>query len=339
MSKYWDIGRVLPYQRRFNFINGPRSIGKTYTTQKFLIKKALNENKQFVYIVRTKQEIQSGAFEQAFEKVCDREYKDIEFKWENDTLLYKDACGCYIVLGYCLALSNYAKLKMRSFPQVYYWLMDEYMLEDNSTARYINGWREPDIALSLYHTIDREEDRVTCFFLGNNTTFYNPYHLHPAFHIPQIKPGGIWTSENVLFQWVQPSEELSESKKKSKFLRMIDGTDYSRYSIGGEYIEDNESFIEDKPGNTHFVFSVVYGGQTYGVWRDNNRLLTFIDQKVDPYGRVCYALDMNEHSSHTVLSKRDPYLNWLVKDFKNGNVRFVNGEVKKKAEMFIASII
>ena len=100
MSKYWDIGRILPYQRRFNFINGPRSIGKTYTTQKFLIKKALNENKQFVYVVRTKQEIQSGAFEQAFEKVCDREYKDIEFKWENDTLLYKDACGCYIVLGY-----------------------------------------------------------------------------------------------------------------------------------------------------------------------------------------------------------------------------------------------
>ena len=337
--KHWDINKILPYQRRFNFINGPRSIGKTYTTQKFLLEKALYKHKQFVYVVRTKQEIQNGCFEQAFKKVCDREYKDTEFKWENDTLYYKDDYESHEVIGYCLALSNYAKLKMRSFPNVYYWLMDEYMLEDNSTAKYINGWREPDIVLSLYHTIDREEDRVTCFFLGNNTTFYNPYHLHPAFNIPQIKPGGIWTSENVLFQWALPSQELMEDKKSSKFLRMIEGTDYSRYSIEGQYIEDSTAFLEEKPGTARYVFTIIYGGKSYGIWRDISRLLVYVDEKADMSCPIRYVLDMAEHTNTTMLGKKDLYLNWLAKNFKLGNVRFVNGEVKKKAEMFIASII
>ena len=51
--KYWDIGEILAYQRNFNFINGERSIGKSYTTLKFMIKKAIQTGCEFVYIVST----------------------------------------------------------------------------------------------------------------------------------------------------------------------------------------------------------------------------------------------------------------------------------------------
>jgi len=53
---YWNINEILPYQRNFNLIDSERTIGKTYTTEKFLIKKCMENSLQFVYIVRTKTE-------------------------------------------------------------------------------------------------------------------------------------------------------------------------------------------------------------------------------------------------------------------------------------------
>lgn len=61
MSKYLDLNKILPYQRNFNFINGERSIGKSYTIMKFVIKKCLKKGYEFVYIVRTKNQKKSGA--------------------------------------------------------------------------------------------------------------------------------------------------------------------------------------------------------------------------------------------------------------------------------------
>ena len=53
---YWNINEILSYQRNFNFINGPRSIGKTYTTLKHIIDNSIKRNKEFAYIVRTQDE-------------------------------------------------------------------------------------------------------------------------------------------------------------------------------------------------------------------------------------------------------------------------------------------
>ena len=38
---YWNINEIMSYQRNFNFINGARSIGKTYTTLKYCYRRAI----------------------------------------------------------------------------------------------------------------------------------------------------------------------------------------------------------------------------------------------------------------------------------------------------------
>lgn len=38
---HWNIYEILPYQRNFNFINSERSIGKTYTTEAYVIDKCI----------------------------------------------------------------------------------------------------------------------------------------------------------------------------------------------------------------------------------------------------------------------------------------------------------
>lgn len=344
--KYWNINQILPYQRCFNLINGERSIGKTYTCEKFCLERALTKGQEFVYLVRTQDEKKKGVMEKGFAKVIAQEFpkSHIETTTEEMVQVIEDEKGDVIeknVLGYCLALSEAVKIKKRSFPNVKWLIFDEYMLEEKQSSGYVNGWNEPDLFLSIYHTIDRERDKVICFLLGNNTSFYNPYHMHTAFNIPNINKGEIWYSENVLFQWAVSTEELKEEKSKCKFLKMIDSTEYGKYAKYGDYVDDNVEFIAERTVSARHVFAIEYEGKRYGVWSDSKIGKVFIDSKYDPDCSIIYALTINDHNENTMLTRAKTLtlLQWLAKNFKLGNVRFTSMIVKVKAEKAIALIL
>lgn len=346
MSKYWDIHKILPYQRNFNFINGERSIGKSYTTQKFLIKEALFKGREFVYIVRTQYEKKRGVLTEAFAKVVANEYGSYRFEGNSEEYyqcIENDETGKddKLLLGHCIALSEYMKIKKLSFPNVKYIIFDEYMLEDKNSSCYFRGSKEPDAFLNIYHTIDREEDRVVCFCLGNNTSFYNPYHMHPAFKIPKINKGEIWYSKNVLFQWAESSDELTADKNKSKFLEMIKDTEYANYAVKGEYIYDNNSLIMERTEKARLIFNVSYFSHTYGIWSDTGIGRIFVDDKYNPTHPLTLALTLNDHTENTMLTKgwQLTHIKWLAKNFKLGNVRYVSMEVKSKTEEMFYLIV
>ena len=342
--KYWDINKILPYQRCFNLINGERSIGKSYTTEKFLIKRALNKDEEFVYLVRTQDEKKNGVLEKAFEKVLQNEYADYQIESTKDEMtlvIDTEETEEKKTLGYCIALSEAIKIKKRSYPNVKYIMFDEYMLELKHGTSYVNGWNEPDLFLNIYHTIDREEDRVICFLLGNNTSFYNPYHLHPAFKIPTINKGEIWYNENVLFQWAESTTELAKEKSKCKFLKMIDKTEYGQYAKNGDYVDDNVNFIMKRTQSARHLFNLAYEGTIYGVWNDNKLGRIFIDDKYDPSCHISYALTLDDHTENTMLTRNKnlALLQWLSKNFKLGNVRFVDMKIKVKVEKAISLLL
>lgn len=345
-GKYWNIKAILPYQRCFNLINGERSIGKSYTVEGFFLERALQKGEEFIYLVRTQDEKKKGVFEKAFSKVIAQEFpKDnIETTTEEMELKIEDENGDPVetkTLGYCLALSEAVKIKKRSFPNVKWLMFDEYMLEEKQSSGYVNGWNEPDLFLSIYHTIDREQDKVICFLLGNNTSFYNPYHMHEAFNIPYVSKGDIWYSENVLFQWATGSDELQEDKAKCKFLKMIDKTDYGRYAKYGDYVDDNINFIGKRTEKSKHLFVIEFEGVSYGVWQDLKLGLVFIDSVYDKNTNLRYALTVGDHKENTLLtrSKSNNLLLWLAKNFKLGNVRFTDMKVKVKAEQAIKLIL
>lgn len=325
---YWDINKILPYQRNFNLINGERSIGKTYTTQKWVVGKCLEKQQQFVYLVRTQSEKKEGVLERAFEKVMTKEFPGLETAYTEETMSANGE-----IIGFCIAISESQKIKKRSFPNVYYIIFDEYMLEDSSRSNYVSGWKEPDLLLSIYHTIDREEDRVKVFMLGNNTSFFNPYHLHPAFNIQPIKQGQIWTSENVLYQWAEGSKDLKEKRATSKFGKMIQNTRYGEYASAGHFIEDNDDFIAVHDGKAQYEFTIICGGIQYGVFADQNKGLVYISDKTDPSCPFVYALTVDDHTENVMLTKGKPgALEWFSKCIKIGVVRFENMYIKKLTE-------
>lgn len=343
---HWNIYEILPFQRNFNLINGERSLGKTYTTQMFVIDKCIEKGWEFIYIVRTQDEKKKGVLEDGFKKVTNNEFKKQVFDYTTeDMYLVTESVDSPVIekkqIGYCVALSEAVKIKKRSFPNVKYMIFDEYMLEEKQAITYVNGWKEPDLLLSIYHTVDREEDRVICFMLGNNTKFHNPYHLHKAFNVPPIKKGGIWTSENVLFQYAVGGSKLKDKKSKSKFLRMIDDTDYGTYAKDGDYVYDNYSFIDKLTSTARYIMTLEYEGNNFGVYTDLNKGLIYINDKVDPSCPLKYALTLSDHKENTLLTRTKSInqLKWLADNYKQGNVRFVSMEIKMKIEKGIALLL
>lgn len=320
---YWEISVPLAYQRNFNFINGERSIGKTYTTLKYFIRRFISHKDEFIYITRTQMEKKNGILQAAFAKVVAQEYSEYDFSFNNETMKMENE-----VIGYCVALTEADKIKKRSFPFVRWMVFDEYMIDEKAGGRYVNGWNEPDSLLSIYHTADRERDVIKCFLLGNNITFFNPYHLHPAFNIPQIERGGIWTSENVLFQWAVASEEMKEEKSKSKFLRMIENTNYGVYASQGQYIYDDYSLIVGRSKDSKYVMTLHDNGTKLGVWHDRATNQICISPKFDPSCKTRVALEITDIAQDVVSCTISYHFKWLAELFKKGYVGFETMEFK-----------
>lgn len=339
-GKHFDLYRILPYQRNFNLINSVRSTGKTYTTQFYLLDKAIEKNIEFINIVRTKSQLNKNVFQKQFEKVIHEQYPNRKIKFTKDTAL--DVSGeVQKILGYCIALSSVEELKLTSFPGVDYMLFDEYVIEPKSSLKYVRGWDEPEYLLNLYHTVDRETDRVKVFMLANNIQWYNPYHIHPAFNIPGVDPGKIWCSDNVLFWNYLMTDDIKNIKENSKFINMIQGTQYSEYAQGGKYIFDNETFVKKMTGRLRCDCVLTYEGDNYGVFTSLNEGIIYLSDSYDPSCRFKYALTLEDHRENTLLtrSKNITHLNWLSKNFKMGNVRYTSQAVKTKLEKGISMIL
>lgn len=335
-GEYWNPYEILPYQRNFNFINSVRSMGKTYSLFGMFLKRWIKNKERFILLVRTVDEKKKGALQKWVEKVMSVEFPDFNYICTADEMCaaYNDEKGkkkSGEVIGYCRALSEAVKIKKQTFVGVRWMCLEEYMLEVKHWDLYVKGWSEPDLLLNIYHTVDRENDYVICFLLGNNTAFYNPYHMHKAFMIPPTEPGKIWLSENVLFQNYLPNSEMLDKKEKCKFLKMIEGSDYGEYALKGKYTGDNMDFIAQKTNRAVYSFSFYYNECCFGVWHDSSINLSFVSFKHGNANLTTYSLGHVQQGCR-VLEKTHVLSKWLKKRYLAGNLFFETMEIKMKCE-------
>lgn len=329
-SMWFSILPYLTLNRHFILINSQRETGKTYSTLKELIALCLKKDREIFYICRTKAELQAGALPDAFAKVLRNEYGNLQTRSTNEELSYNIGSEDepeWMRLAVCGALSDFQRLKKRSFPKVWYMLFDEYIIEKDSPMQYVRGEREPDILLNLYQTIDRGEDRVYCIMLGNTGTFYNPYHIHPVFNVRDPGPGRCRKSINLVFVHYAPPRSWAERMEKNLFAQMVRGSTYGSYAIDGEYIEDSPEFVEPRPENARPWFTLAVAGERVGLWRDPD--LVWASGAVDPSAPVV-SLDSTSHTEGTVYRSNAPQLRILSNAWALGMVRFDSQIVKSR---------
>lgn len=336
-GKYWNIKDILPYQRHFNFINSIRNMGKSYTTAGFFVERFLKNQEKFILLTRTAQEKKEGALSRWVDKVMFNEFPEVPYTCLGGDMYYtpeKDK-ATWKIMGYCRSLSEAIKVKKQSFVNVRWGCLEEYMLEPKHSELYVKGWREPDLLLNIYHTIDREEDKLTLFMLGNNTAFYNPYHLHPAFNIPPTERGEIWKSENVLFQFYEANQEMVEAKKKNKFLRMIEGTEYGSYALEGNYIGDKNDFIEERSGKSVFCFNIRANEFSCGVWSDYNTGIVYLSNKTNTGSGLSISIAGGINVNERGVNKQNSLIKWLAKNYMHGMVFYETPQLRLKGEEMI----
>lgn len=222
---------ILESKEHFIQLHGGRGSGKTYTTQKTIIEYCLLNDCEFCFCVPTKKLKDSGQLKKWLSKVLYREFSVYQTKFTTEYFFMRRyETDDWQLVGRCLALSgadNDSKNDSSIF-RVKFMVWDESMrikLDIHASEILI------DLFLTAYHTIDRDENRVTALFLGNALNKLDPVYEFFNVGVAELKkPGIIKRSFNKLSWYVPVPPDVEE--ETNTFRQMVKGTRYGEIASG-----------------------------------------------------------------------------------------------------------
>lgn len=316
-SMWYDVNRTLSHNCLFNFVVGPRGVGKTYSCKRRVIQNWLKKRQQFIYVRRYETEIDKkiGKF---FDDIRD-EFRGTDMYVKGNQFMIDDE-----VAGWVIPLSKSAQFKSVPFPYVTMILFDEFII-DTGLIRYLP--REVDSFLELYSTIARLRD-VIVLFLSNAITFTNPYFLY--FDLT-LQPGQTLMKKNDVLLELVKNEAYTEASKNTRFGRMLQGTDYGKYAMENEFLRDTDDFIESIPDAATSVLNIAIKGYTFTVYTCTTSPYWYVSDKIDRTAKLTVSLDMESHNEHSKQRKDQISNSWvweIEQRFYRGNLRFTSLTVK-----------
>ena len=329
---WYNPANLLSHSCLFNFVISSRGVGKTYSFARWSVSDFLNNGNQFIYLRRYKTEL--ADIKSFFSKVA-LEFPEHTFEVRGKTFLIDGQTA-----GYAIALSTGLTKKSVNYEKVNKIIYDEFVI-DQGHIRYLKN--EVVTFLEMYETVARlrydiENDKdvpisedVRAFFLSNAVSVSNPY-----FTYWNIKPhGGRFTKvKNGMIVEMFLGKDYIETKKKTRFGKIINGTNYGDYAIENNYLKDNNNFCEKRTQKSRFEFSIVYAGINYGIWFDNYLGLFHVSNDVDPSSTHQYVIMGEDHKPNMFLLNNlnsNYYLKLLKKGYEQGFVRFKDMQVKNQA--------
>jgi hypothetical protein len=307
-----------------NFCIGARGIGKSYFWKVHPIKRFLKYGEQFIYLRRYKPELKKvGNY---FDNIKD-EFPETEFKVKGREFYVNGKLA-----GWAIPLSSWQSEKSNAYPNVTTIVFDEFLREKDNSSYLQN---DVEACLNLMDTVFRDRENSRLIGLSNSVSVVNPYFLYFNL-IPDINKR-FNANESIVVE-IPDSVDFSEARRKTKFGKLIDGTNYGDMSLDNEFTGDSYVFIEKRSKESKFVFSIVYKGLTMGIWVDLKQGLMFLSLDHDSTTKNQYALttdDLKENVMYMKGWKNNYHLRKLVGSFMNGILRFDNQVIRTTAyELF-----
>jgi hypothetical protein len=310
---YYNPNKMLSYNRILNFVIGARGIGKSYAWKVHPIKRFLKYGEQFIYLRRYKPELKK--VNQYFDNVKE-EFPGIELKVKGREFYVGGKLA-----GWAIPLSSWQSEKSNAYPNVSTIIFDEFLREKDNSGYLQN---EVSATLNLMDTVFRDRENCRLIGLSNAVSVVNPYFLYFNL-IPNINKR-FNANESILIE-IPDSKDFSEERRKTRFGKLIDGTDYGEMSLDNDFVNDSNVFIEKRSKESKYVFTVVYKGMNMGVWVDNDLGLLFLSHDHDPSSKKVFALSKEDLTENVMLIsgwKKNYYLKKLVGSFMAGYLRFDN---------------
>lgn len=315
---WYDINKTLSYNKLFNFVIGPRGVGKTYAAKKRAIQNWIKKGHQFVYLRRYDTEIKQSKINNLFLDVgCEYPEHEITSKFGG---FYMDDK----IFGWALSLSKAGQIKSIPFPNVSMIVFDEFII-DQGMIRYLPN--EVHSFLEMYSTISRLRD-VPVVFLSNAITFTNPYFIYFDIEEPKSKKK-VRIKGDILIQYVE-DEEYSAAASDTRFGKLIADTQYARYAEENEFLRDNDKFIEPLPDGMNCNARLRIDDQEFGLY-SKGLSKWYISDKIDPTCQRVVAYSNFDHDETTKLKnsfEASPLWARLQEMYYAGNLRFTSLRAK-----------
>ena len=325
MGIYYNNHKLISYNGLFNFIIGERGVGKTFSFKEFCTDQFLKNGSQFIYIRRYKTELEKsmmkGKVPCFYESLKNLDkYKDVELNnTANNILVNKKLAGVAISLTTALIL------KSVEFTKVKYIIFDEFMIIKGSPYHYLKN--EIMQFLELYETISRLKD-VRVFFLGNAISTTNPYFTYFDIRLPYNSNFVTYKNGLIVIEYIK-NLAYRETKKKSRFGKLIEDTEYSKYAIDNIMYEDTKSFLKKKPNNVRYLFTIYLQSKYYGCWIDDINNEIFISKDYNPTSKNIYAMTKDDLIPNSILLyKWHFYYRNLISYFNSSKLFFDNTKTK-----------
>lgn len=317
---YYNGSELKSKNRILNFIIGNRGGGKTFWAKCECINDFLKNGKEFVWLRRYNSELED----------VKTWTNDIQGFFPNNEIEVKGK-KVYIdkkLGGYILALSTSQRAKSIPFPNVNKIVFDEFLI-DKGSLRYIKC--EVELMLEFIETVFRSrDDNNRVYFIGNAISIVNPY-----FTYFKIKPDleKEYTMNKDIVIHLYKNAEFIENKKKTRFGRLIDKTEYGAYAIDNKFLRDNYSFIKERPKSLSYSFCIVYEGAEYGVWNNFREDELYIDRIIENNNDKKFVVNLEDLTEGGKFRKWNGWqfhLSTLKFYFNDGTVYYSDLEVKKK---------
>jgi len=324
---YYNFDKLFSYSDALIYIViGERGVGKTTNSKIAMLKKFLKTGEQFIYLRRYKTELDT-ALATFWDDIQFLGYfEDHNLTIKKSKMLTEFKCDGK-VCGYAVPLSTGNILKSTAFPNVSTIIFDEFLLDTGGTYRYLRN--EVTMLLDVIETVGRLRD-IKVIMLGNALNVHmSPYFAYFDLTLPD-GDNEFKTFKNgmIVVNYIK-NLAYREAKRKSKFGKLIDGTDYGRYAIDNQVLRENNSFIEKRPAISYFEGVIIINGLPLGIWNGQNGFL-YMSEKFDPNTRNKFVFDYNDHTEGTLFTsvRENIFIHIILRAYKRGALRFENQKVK-----------
>lgn len=329
-----NFRQIFGYQKPFNAIISCREAGKSTEWVKYAYN-TFKEGRTNLILRRQIVDI-TDAYITSIQEVINKFFDEkLVFKYNKGSM--KDGIVYLYVedqlFGVLLALSvSIARIKSLVLRNIKYIWFDEFIINPRFKEKFLP--QEADKFKEIYNTFYREsKDKITCVWMGNPYTHYNPYFTWWGVDTSKIHPDTIQCGSNWVVWCYEITEELKQSILKRNPLYEFDDS-YKRYGFGGQAVCDENIKIGDFPKDYTLRFVFRIDGKFVGVYRNN-----YLEDMEDRYycqiienfasDRIAYCFDFNELVNRCALVSSSDRIKFshFKTAFRNRKVSFSKIEV------------
>ena len=333
---YYNWDWILSKNRLFSWAMGLRGGGKTYGLTKLAISKFLEKGQKTIWLRRYGSEIDDMFLKSFFSDMTEHEeFPNFDFTTKTyrisglgEGLVREKGSEEWTPFITFVPLNTAMKHKSNPFPDVYYIMCDEWLIDPNiSNLSYIKGWNEPIIFFEFIEGIIRTRKEPKVLFASNAISAVNPYFSYWGM---KVDAENEWTMNKFVVVHNYKNPNLKEKKLETAWGQFLDNTSYGAYNMDNEYFVGSDEFVCKKPSGSRWYCNITLYGTPYGIWvSDNEGIIWIGDSNPTSEKLVCFATE-DMKPNYIQISKNHELVKFLKNEWSIGKTWFDNQETKQK---------